>query len=375
MKRKTFKLISILFIFIMLFTACSQTGNETISEGNGEPQVDLSSYNIKIIGLDSGEQTITAEEVVNMETITLNTTNISSSGEVVEGEVKGTKIDNILSQYGVSQKDYDGIRFFAGDGYSIIVPKEILEAEDVLIHWEFDGKPLNEKHQPLRIAVPDERSMYWIGQLAGMELIKESAEEAEGGKIVFLYAACNALEPEDYTYYENVDQAVKTADMLETFNLPSESEDVFIEAVDDYSKTEKKDIFLTGYIKFTGEDTPLFLSPELPKGMHVKNILWIQNGSTRYISESQAFTKYADELINVLDDECVPLSKIEELTGLPEGETYLFTAADGYTKELDRETFLKGAIYSRNNGGYGISFEGMDKKAKVKDILSIEIVN
>ena len=36
--------------------------------------------------------------------------------------------------------------------------------------------------------------------------------------------------------------------------------------------------------------------------------------------------------------------------------------------------FLKGVIYASSKGGYDIAFEEMDKSAKVKNILSIEII-
>jgi DMSO/TMAO reductase YedYZ molybdopterin-dependent catalytic subunit len=387
---KKLKLLSIVFALILVFVACTPKTEDTNppAEDNNE-ETETAEASIEIQGIESlegGIEMITAEEIKTMEAQTITTTNISSSGEVVETEIKGVKINKILKKYDLRQDDFEGIRFFAGDGYSIVIPKEILETKDVMLYWEADGEPLDDKFQPLRVAVPDERSMYWVGQVAGMELIKGKEENMdkssegdmdsmalENPKIIFMEAAISTLESEDYTYYEATDQAVMTDSLLTSFGSKDANE-LFMEAVDDFTKTEKMDIFLTGYIKFTGEYAPLFLSPDLPKGMHVKNILMIKDGSTTFVTESQSFAKYADNLVTILEDECVPLAKIEELTGLAEGMNYTLTAADGYSKTIDRETFLKGGIYARNNGGYGISFEGMDKKAKIKDILSIEVV-
>jgi DMSO/TMAO reductase YedYZ molybdopterin-dependent catalytic subunit len=390
---KKLKLLSIVFVLILAFAACTpNTGDTNLPTEDNNEGTDTTEYSIEIQGIDSiegGMEMITAEEIKAMEAKTITTTNISSSGEVVETEIKGVEINNILSKYELKQNDFEGIRFFAGDGYSIVIPKTILDTKDVMLYWEADGEPLNEKFLPLRVAVPDERSMYWVGNVVGMELIKGTdSDTATGndsktmvakGKIVFLEAAISTLESEEYTYYEETDKAIKTLTLLEEFGRTGvESDmpvsDIFMEAVDDFTKTEKMDIFLTGYIKFTGENSPLFLSPDLPKGMHVKNLLKIENTDTIFVSESQSFAKYADSLVTILEDECVPLVKIEALTGLDEGMSYTLTAADGYSKTIDRETFLKGGIYARNNGGYGISFEGMDKKAKIKDILSIEVV-
>lgn len=390
---KKLKLLSIVFVLILAFTACtSNTGDANLPAEDNNEGTETAEYPIEIQGVEGGTEMIDAEEIKAMEAQTLATTNISSSGEVVEIEIKGIKINKILKQYDLRQDDFESIRFYAGDGYSIVIPKEILDTKDVMLYWESDGEPLDEKFQPLRVAVPDERSMYWVGNLAGMELMKgEEAGEMDKDSedkdamahkkstVIFMEAAISTLESEEYTYYENSDQAVNTMDLLSAFGRTGiESDipvsDLFMEAVDDFTKTETMDIFLTGYIKYTGENAPMFLSPDLPKGMHVKNLLKIENTGTVFISESQSFAKYADSLVTILEDECVPLSKIEELTGLAEGMSYTLTAADGYSKTIDRETFLKGGIYARNNGGYGISFQGMDKKAKVKDILSIEVV-
>lgn len=387
---KKLKLLSIAFALILAFTACTQNAGDTDppAEDNNEG-ADTAEYSIEIQGIEGGTEMINAEEIKAMDATTLKTTNISSSGEVVEVEIKGVKINKILKSYDLKQDDFEGIRFYAGDGYSIVIPREILVAKDVMLYWEVDGEPLDDKFQPLRVAVPDERSMYWVGNVAGMELIEgeESGDAGDKdgmtvakGKIVFLGAAVSTLDSESYTYYEAEDQAVKTVDLLTSFGRTgAESDmplsDVFMEAVDDFTKTEKMDIFSSAYIKHTGENAPLFLSPDLPKGMHVKKILKIENGDTIFISESQSFVKYADSLVTILDDECVPLSKIEELAGLVPGTSYVLTAADGYSKTIDRETFLKGGLYARNNGGYGISFEGMDKKAKIKDIMTIEVAD
>ncbi|SHJ21864.1 Oxidoreductase molybdopterin binding domain-containing protein [Dethiosulfatibacter aminovorans DSM 17477] len=393
---KKLKLLSIVFVLILAFTACTQNTGDTnppAEDANEEAEgTEAVESSIEIQGIEGGTEMISAEEIKAMEAQTLATTNISSSGEVVEVEIKGVKINKILKQYNLRQDEFEGIRFYAGDGYSIVIPNEILVAKDVMLFWEVDGEPLDDKFQPLRVAVPDERSMYWVGNVAGMELMKgeesgkadsdsgENDAMAHGNSsIIFMEAAISTLESEEYAYYESADQAVKTMDLLSEFGRTGlESDmpvsDIFMEAVDDFSKTETMDIFLTGYIKHTGENAPMFLSPDLPKGMHVKNLLKVENTGTVFVSESQSFVKYGNDLVTILEDQCVPLAKIEELTGLAKGMSYTLTAADGYSKTIDRETFLKGGIYARTNGGYGISFEGMDKKAKIKDILSIEVV-
>ena len=163
--------------------------------------------------------------------------------------------------------------------------------------------------------------------------------------------------------------------MLNRFNFSVNLKGVTMHAADSFDKAEKSDIFKQGYIKYTGEDSPIFIAPDMPKGMQVKNILWLKNGDTVYLNERMAFDKYKDVMIRILEMDSVPLTEIEELTGFNEADHYRLIASDGYTKEIDRETFLLGALFMDQDGLYGINFDGMEKKHIIKSIISIEIVD
>ncbi|MBN2286592.1 MAG: hypothetical protein JXQ26_09680 [Tissierellales bacterium] len=383
--RKKSKALIVLTVLMLVLTACSSpaqpttvpSSNETTSSNSA-----LTDYFLTLTGVASEDQMISAEEIMTLENKTVHMTAITSSGETIEGDVTGVGLDTILSKYGTSQSDYESIRIFAQDGYSIMVPKEIIGVKEILISYAFNGEPLDQKHQPLRAAIAEERSMYWVGQLAGFEFIKDSSvngtepeiEAVLPSKLVFMDAAFKSLTASDYPYKESIDQAVSAGDFLDQFGGEKPSADLFFYAVDDFTKSEKTDIFKTGFLKFTGENAPMFTGEELPQGMSVKNILWLQYSNTVFFSNESAFNKFENDLVTILDYESVPLLKVEEIIGLPEGEQYLLTATDGYTKEIDRETFLKGAIYLSDSGEYGINFEGMEKKAIVKNILSIDII-
>ncbi len=376
MKKRLSSLLVLAIVVLLVLAGCSNANNEPADADNQEPvksgdDVGTPAGEFKIVGLEGGDVVITAEEIYKMESATEKMTNISSSGEITEAEVTGVKIDTILSKYNVSQKDFEGVRFYAADGYSIIVPKEILQQKEIMLIYKQDGKPLHEKHMPLRVAVPDERSMYWVGNVAGMEIVQE--EIINISKVTLLESSYSLLTQEDYTYYETVDKAVKTEELFEKFASVKETDEISAKCVDGLDKNEKKNVFLTGYIKITGEYAPLFLSPELPKGMHMKELLWFNNAENAFFSIEQGLVKYADELVTIGEDTGILLTSIEDSVGLEKGNKYKLTADDGYSLEITREDFEKGMIYPRKKGGYSTVFEGLEDNTKVKGILSIEV--
>lgn len=379
MKRKLNLFLVLIIIASMVLGGCSSQTSGKPAEDVSQKPADNSSEVVtpdgefKITGLEDGEVVLTAKEIYEMDSVTEKMTNISSSGEITEAEVTGVKLDAILSKHNVGQKDFEGIRFFAGDGYSIIVPKEILDKREIMLIYKQDGQPLNEEHLPLRVAVPDERSMYWVGNLSGMEIVQE--EIVGYTKVMILESAYDMLNQEDYVYYEATDKAIKIEDLFSQFVAANETDKVTAVCVDGLEKDEKRDVFVTSYIKTTGEYAPLFIAPELPKGMQLKELLWFADGENSFFSIEQGIKKYADELVTYDDNTGLPLTSIEDSIGLQKGENYRLTAADGYSVEIDRATFEKGMIYPRNKGGYSTAFDGMPKNTKIKGIVSIEVID
>lgn len=372
MKKLMNKILVFTFVVLLLFsTACSNKAMKaTDNDEAKEPQKTQETVEITIKGLKDGEKLITLDKLKEMESVTEEMESLSSSGEIKKKKVKGVPLESVLSLYETSQKNHNGIRFIAGDNYSIVVPKEVLQKREIVLAYEVDDKPLDEKALPLMVAVPDERSMYWVKNLMQIELLEE--EQSVNNKIVFLETAVAGMNKEDYTYYESVDKAVKVTDFIKNFAEETDKTGVYLKAVDGLEKEEDIDVFKSGYIKTTGKDIPLFLSPELPKGMHVKNILFFTYGDTIYFSINQGLEAFEKKAVE--DNEGIPLKSIFKEVGLVNGDKYLCTAEDGYEAEMSADDISKGLIYPRNKGGFTLMFEGMPKNTKVKGILSIEAI-
>lgn len=146
---------------------------------------------------------------------------------------------------------------------------------------------------------------------------------------------------------------------------------MYFVATDEFEKSETLEILNQGYIKTTGENAPLFISPDLPKGMQVKNILTLSCGDTTIISAASAINTLTSKTI--IEQEGAALDEVIAASGLV-GDYYVFTAADGYSVEVTKASLNEGILYEREPGVYQVKFSDvLDKSTSVKDILSIEI--
>ena len=379
---KTLIKIASVIVLMSILVACA-TPNQESSPTIATTHPTDTSLDKHMLEISSNENkfSFSAKEITDMASETLTVTSITSSSEVITSDITGIKLDVLLKPHNIEQRNFKEIRLFAADGYSIIVPTEIVSSKDIYIIWKYNNEPLQEPHYPIRAAIADERSMYWVYQLSGIELLLDemSSSEAEEkpavstNKLVFMETAFTMLDALDYTYNDSIDKAVSVDSLLSRFNHSVNMNGVTIHAIDDFNKAEKSDIFKQGYIKYTGEDSPIFLAPGMPKWMQVINILCIKNVDTIYFNEKTAFAKYQNTFTGLLDMYGIPLNELENLTGFNEANHYFLMASDGFTEAIDRETFLRGSLYMDEHGGYGISFEGMDGINPIKNIISIEI--
>jgi hypothetical protein len=369
MKRLLF--IALLLILALAAVACS-TSAESPSGNDGEVSEQAAGQEgekIVISGLESTDIEVSVEELKGLDLVTVDATSISSTGEENQYTVTGPLFDDLLKKHGKSQHDLVGIRLVAGDGYSIEVPSEVLQSRDLILAHTIDGQPLDEKTRPIRAVIPEERAMYWIRNLIRIEVL-EGTQQAEVGRVFILETVISQADAEDYTYYESTDKAVKVEELLGLLvsdNLPDTASFV---ATDGFEKNEKLDILSGGYIKFTGEDAPLFLAPDLPKGMYIKNIFLCTLGDTALVSQEKAAEVLGTK--EVEDKKGVDLKELIKQAGLADADKYLLTAADGYTVEILREDREKGVVFKNNKGQITVFFEGLPKNTQVKDFLSIE---
>jgi len=222
-----------------------------------------------------GDVTVTSAQLRNgFEQTELEALSVNSLGEQRQRQAKGVLLETILQEHNKSQMDYACAEVTSEDGYSIAIPGDVLRGRDILIAYELDGEII----EP-RLVVPEERAMYWVKNVRGIELIAQAAS-IEITREVPLSDLIDQLSDsiEGYKYYDANCKALPIALLLEAAEADP-VDFVTIIAADGLVKTERYSTFKRQMLVFEGTpDAPLFIGPDLPEGMRVKNIESIQIG-------------------------------------------------------------------------------------------------
>lgn len=232
---------------------------------------------------------------------------------------------------------------------------------------------MHEDTRPIRAFIPEEEAMYWVSNLVEIELVGYDAEISDQEastleEINFLETLVLELDEIDYEG-EDEGKAVKTSDLFSDLDT---TQDVYLLASDGFDKNEEYKTFIDAYILTEGDNTPAFRSPELPRGMHVRDLVWILTGETGFFSVEQGMEKF--EEMSVEDDTGVSLKDLVDKFGLSESDKYELEAIDGYSVEIDREDLSSGIVYIRDSGEVSSAFDGLPRSKAVKDLLSIRPV-
>jgi hypothetical protein len=352
---------------LISLTACSS--NQPPSDTGGNTQAPAENEKIVITGADIGEKDVFISDIMKLPSFEKEVVSVNSAGNENRFTVKGALLSDILKTLGKDQKTLSSIRLVAGDGYMMEVPSEVLAIRDIIIAYEMDGQPLEEKTRPARVIIPEERAMFWVRNLIKIEIL-EAREALALSTLFILETAIQNIEQHDYTYYESLDKAIVAGDLFKDMVINGSGDTVYMKAVDGLEKNEKVEVFKKGYIKFTGVEAPAFVSPDIPKGMYVKDILWLSKGDIGYFS----FERGLDYLsLNKIEDrEGIRLQEIFQEVFMVDSEVYLFTAADGYVVEINKEDISKGILFLRDSGEVSVMFEGLPRNTTVRDLLSIQ---
>ena len=369
-----FNMIVILTVIILVLVGCGQSGkpNDDSSDPDGKiSTTDATTEGIILAGIGGGDIKVTIDEIKELKKVNEDVISLSSSGEETELNISGGLLEELLIKHNVSQTELDSIRITATDGYSMEIPSEILKNRDIVLTYEVEGEPLLKEDEPLRIVIPEERAMYWVRSVSKIEVVeKKTAAGKQVEKVLIFDAAISNLDKQDYEYYEDLDKAIKIDDLLSEF-IPEGEEQILIKASDGLQRNETRETFKDAFIKITGKNSPMFLSPDLPEGMHVKGILWFSSEEVAFLTTDKALGVYS-KLIQE-DIEGIPLKEVSEDIDLKQGDIYIFTASDGYSIEISKDDIDKGILYKADDGSTRVGFEGLPKNTTVRDLLSIEV--
>ncbi len=369
LKRKNprFYLFGIVFLLAILFSASVN------ADYPGEEDF------ITIVCDLDGEFVFPVETLMNdFEPVTEQIIRRDNEGQIYdEYPIKGVLFADVLSSIGREKGELNSIRLRAGDGYSVEVPGPILLNREIILAYEIDEEPLFEGTRPIRVFIPEEEAMYWVRNTVEISLnSKEEVKEAharettaqEDGleKIYFFETMFSVLEEIDYPEGEN-QKAVRAEDLLADIE-PSET--VYMLATDDFEKNEEYETVLGAYFLTQGENTPAFRSPDLPRGMHIRDLAYISLGNTGIVCVENAIEMFPPQEIN--ENVGVGFMVFFEIFGLKKADSYHLEAIDGFSAEVSYEDLIKGIVHIRESGQIASLFEDLPRNTAIRDLLFIK---
>ncbi len=353
--------------------------NEESEQTNQDIVNNVSGNDVSLVikGLNSSTE-IKLDDILALTSVTRDIKSLTSDGEEELDQVQGYLLTDILTSIGESLDGVDSIRFTAGDGYAINVPNDIVASKDIILANVWNDNPLTQREQPLRVAINDVRSMYFVSNLVEIELKAGEDQEASSDEgsmvsssekmVIMMETAFSMVPSEEYVYYDSPDQAVHIGDLIETFDLPQVDEVAFV-ASDGYEKTEDYEVVQDCSIKYTGEDMPLFTAHELPLGMIIKNVMTMAFDDKAFVS----LTSASDVLpqANISDNVGVSVYDLVKTAGL-EADYYVLFASDGYSIEVSKDTLKTGVAYVNDQGSITVKFASDNPdKSNLKGLLQV----
>ena len=376
---KKSKLIGFLVILLVLvgagliyfFNSNKDDGDNVIDNNSSNSISTVSNDKITLIWDSDTKFEISVDEIKDLSYVVKEIKRTNDDEEIIDQyPIKGVTLKDLLLNFDKKIEDLDYIRLTAGDGYSLEVPNHIVHNKDLILAYEIDNMPLKENTKPIRVFIPEEEAMYWVRNLVEISMVAlksniSSQNNNTADKIIFfesLIKNFNAVE-----YDGNSDQkAIKTSDLFNDIEL---SESIYLLAVDGFEKNEEFKTFIEQYILTEGVNTPAYRGPDLPRGMHVRDLVWVFSNKTGIFSVNRGLEIFDAHKIN--DDSGINLLELTKRFNMKTSETYLLEASDGYSVQVTHEDLEKGIVYIRRNGEVYSLFEDLPKNTSVKNLLFI----
>ncbi len=284
--RKTWLVVMVL----VLMTAAIGCGDTSTDPGDADDIGLNPEETVVLVTPNKGESELSLREITELESITLEIERDTDDGPE-EFEITGVTLDAMAEAVDVDPATLEGLILVAGDGYSVEVSAEVLSDHEAVFAYYVDGEALSGDSAPLRAFFPGSETMYWVRNLVRIEFIGSAERAVAASEIYLLETLFATMEEVDY----GGEAAVRASDILEYAKGEGR---VFMAATDGFEKSEGADIFSEHFVVTTGDTAPAFRGEELPRGMHVRDLVWLTVGETAFYSAARG-----GELLQILDVE------------------------------------------------------------------------
>ena len=237
---------------------------------------------------------IDADRVINIDQTKLDSyekvelaTHRSDDGEEKDDDWIGIKLIDILQEYSIS--NYDKICFTSSDNYLVRISKEDILNKKVILALVRNGMTLDNEH--IRLVIPEIRDMFWIQDISTIKT--ESISDI--------------LFPHTLYFAEPIINKTQIRDELPPFikvtgytfpNIMSQvfpflKDEMLIVGKDGVKHNLDYDKYLKNALLIKNGDSFDLKSPDMPAGMWIKNLAYVQIFDVAVIFKSH-FTSLTD---------------------------------------------------------------------------------
>lgn len=152
------------------------TDKMNVRTAEGQPDIDLRTYRLKVEGLVDKPLVLSFEDVKSLAAEERFVKLPCVEGWTQAGVWKGPRLQTVLDRAGV-QKGARTVVFTSPGGYSTSLTLSDVKKNDPLLAYGVnDGRLPDEQGYPLRLVVPNKLGYKWIKWVTGIKLIKGTYE-------------------------------------------------------------------------------------------------------------------------------------------------------------------------------------------------------
>ncbi len=222
--------------------------------------------------LECGEKSIalSRDEFIGQQATQVETTR-EKKGMTIREEWTGVRIETLAGTV-CSDKPWQSVVLRSEDNYQVRLSRQELTESGAIIAWLWDGKPL--KKDGTRVIVPEMRQMFWIYDPVVM-LVETHAATVEPTAIVNGDLVLGSLPiHQPLTPFEK-DRGYHFAELAKRL-FPDIRGTYLLIARDGVAHQLTFDPYLENAVIAVNADTLHLKSPDMPAGMWIKKLVYIQ---------------------------------------------------------------------------------------------------
>jgi len=243
---------------------------------------------------------VDADRILNIERTKLDsyekveiTTHRNKDGEEKNDNWIGVRLIDILKEYDIA--NYDKLCFISSDNYLVRVSKEDMLNNESILALVRNGKILDDEN--IRLVIPAIRDMFWIQDISTIKT--ESISDIPFPHTIFFAETIllNTQIRDELPPFVKVNGYTFSEVMFQAF--PFLKDEILVVGKDGVKHSLDFDKYLKNAVLIKDGDSFDLKSPDMPAGMWIKDLAYIQVFDVAMIFQNQFISlNYANSILN-----------------------------------------------------------------------------